>query len=492
MEEFEMHHQQQQQSCYSKLLLGSPLVEIANVDDGELQRFAGATSEPPPAGSPAVKKKKRSLPGTPDPSAEVVALSPRTLLATNRFVCEICGKGFQRDQNLQLHRRGHNLPWKLRQRGAGGAGGEPLRKRVYVCPEPSCVHHSPSRALGDLTGIKKHFCRKHGEKKWKCERCGKRYAVHSDWKAHSKVCGTREYKCDCGTVFSRRDSFVTHRAFCDALAQENNKLAQPMNMATVTSALQGQAAHHLVLPSQPDDAVAEDDDAAAAGYGIDADVKSPHLKMFPDDNTTVAVGNPLLPALSMAGCMLSSLGGRAATPFSPFFHGGKPGMERPGDAALGFPPPAPGSAAIMSATALLQKAAELGATTSASCYGGVGFPTVGIGSAVVGGGGLDRLPALGHNLGPFDVVPAATTTTTTQLVGFDLGGMLPGQLYGGGGAMTRAIGSLMHGEQHVGMMDRRRRGEGVRVVDYMGVDDDDDQRSFDGVGLFGPRIGPWA
>uniref|UniRef100_J3L7K6 BIRD-IDD transcription factor fourth C2HC zinc finger domain-containing protein n=1 Tax=Oryza brachyantha TaxID=4533 RepID=J3L7K6_ORYBR len=389
MEEFEMHHQQQQQSCYSKLLLGSPLVEIANVDDGELQRFAGATSEPPPAGSPAVKKKKRSLPGTPE--------------------------------NINA-----------------------MMKKIMIAHTSSVQPY--------LIG------------------------------ANHQVIG----------VIEMRDSFVTHRAFCDALAQENNKLAQPMNMATVTSALQGQAAHHLVLPSQPDDAVAEDDDAAAAGYGIDADVKSPHLKMFPDDNTTVAVGNPLLPALSMAGCMLSSLGGRAATPFSPFFHGGKPGMERPGDAALGFPPPAPGSAAIMSATALLQKAAELGATTSASCYGGVGFPTVGIGSAVVGGGGLDRLPALGHNLGPFDVVPAATTTTTTQLVGFDLGGMLPGQLYGGGGAMTRAIGSLMHGEQHVGMMDRRRRGEGVRVVDYMGVDDDDDQRSFDGVGLFGPRIGPWA
>jgi len=133
-----------------------------------------------------------------DPEAEVIALSPKTLMATNRFVCEICLKGFQRDQNLQLHRRGHNLPWKLKQRSS-----KEVRKRVYVCPEKTCVHHHPSRALGDLTGIKKHFCRKHGEKKWKCEKCSKRYAVQSDWKAHSKTCGTREYKCDCGTIFSR-------------------------------------------------------------------------------------------------------------------------------------------------------------------------------------------------------------------------------------------------------------------------------------------------
>ncbi|XP_066313500.1 zinc finger protein NUTCRACKER-like [Miscanthus floridulus] len=181
--------------------------------------------QPPPLPPPA--KKKRNLPGTPDPDAEVIALSPRTLLATNRFVCEICGKGFQRDQNLQLHRRGHNLPWKLRQR----SGKEP-RKRVYVCPEKTCVHHNPSRALGDLTGIKKHFCRKHGEKKWKCDKCNKRYAVQSDWKAHAKTCGTREYRCDCGTLFSRRDSFITHRAFCDALAEETARLNAASSAAT--------------------------------------------------------------------------------------------------------------------------------------------------------------------------------------------------------------------------------------------------------------------
>ncbi|KAK1268000.1 Zinc finger protein MAGPIE [Acorus gramineus] len=177
---------------------------------------SGNQHHPPPLPPPQpTTKKKRNLPGMPDPDAEVIALSPKTLMATNRFVCEICNKGFQRDQNLQLHRRGHNLPWKLRQRAS-----KEVKKRVYVCPEPSCVHHDPSRALGDLTGIKKHFCRKHGEKRWKCDKCSKKYAVQSDWKAHSKTCGTREYRCDCGTLFSRRDSFITHRAFCDALAEE--------------------------------------------------------------------------------------------------------------------------------------------------------------------------------------------------------------------------------------------------------------------------------
>ncbi|KAL0420694.1 UNVERIFIED_CONTAM: Zinc finger protein GAI-ASSOCIATED FACTOR 1 [Sesamum latifolium] len=167
-------------------------------------------------------KKKRNLPGNPG----------MTLMATNRYICEVCHKGFQRDQNLQLHRRGHNLPWKLKQRP-----NTQVKKRVYVCPEPNCVHHDPSRALGDLTGIKKHYCRKHGEKKWKCDKCSKRYAVQSDWKAHTKICGTREYRCDCGTVFSRKDSFVTHRAFCDALSEENYKT----NQSIAASGMQNQA-----------------------------------------------------------------------------------------------------------------------------------------------------------------------------------------------------------------------------------------------------------
>ncbi|KAI3921131.1 hypothetical protein MKX01_036110 [Papaver californicum] len=153
-------------------------------------------------------------------------------MATNRFICEVCNKGFQREQNLQLHRRGHNLPWKLKQKTT-----KEVKRRVYLCPEVTCVHHDPSRALGDLTGIKKHFCRKHGEKKWKCDKCSKRYAVQSDWKAHSKTCGTREYKCDCGTLFSRRDSFITHRAFCDALAQESARL--PTGLSTIGSHLYG-------------------------------------------------------------------------------------------------------------------------------------------------------------------------------------------------------------------------------------------------------------
>ncbi|KAL9332239.1 hypothetical protein ACSQ67_001849 [Phaseolus vulgaris] len=300
-------------------------------------------------------KKKRNLPGTPgkystnfNPSAEVVALSPTTLMATNRFVCEICNKGFQRDQNLQLHRRGHNLPWKLRQRTS-----TEVKKRVYVCPEPSCVHHNPARALGDLTGIKKHYSRKHGEKKWKCDKCSKRYAVQSDWKAHQKTCGTREYKCDCGTIFSRRDSFITHRAFCDALTEENNRVNQGLTSGMPPN-LQSQIPDlmsTMPLNTSPNTAY---------------DPKNP-LKSLPQELVPIP-----FKSMSMGGGMFSTNAGALF---------GGPKTMPPSSSSLQLGSNTSSSfnylqdnksggliaaSAQMSATALLQKAAQMGATASNS------------------------------------------------------------------------------------------------------------------------------
>ncbi|KAK4269222.1 hypothetical protein QN277_022409 [Acacia crassicarpa] len=287
-------------------------------------------------------KKKRNLPGNPDPEAQVIALSPNTLLATNRFICEICNKGFQRDQNLQLHRRGHNLPWKLKQR----TSKEIIRKKVYVCPEPTCVHHDPLRALGDLTGIKKHFRRKHGEKKWKCDKCSKRYAVQSDWKAHSKTCGTREYKCDCGVLFSRRDSFITHRAFCDALAEESARSSSSGN-------------HQVLVPSsQPP---------------LNNSYTNNNLQTrFLKNEVTLTSSSSSSSSLIRQGIQIPSwLGGPPTN--SQLHHLLSHESPNTNPSSLGptttttttsfLPGPAPYSS-HMSATALLQKAAQIGSTLS--------------------------------------------------------------------------------------------------------------------------------
>ncbi|XP_058077085.1 zinc finger protein GAI-ASSOCIATED FACTOR 1-like [Magnolia sinica] len=339
-EEVQQYQQQQQQ-------LQNPF-HGSNSTPSTTTNSNGSTSQQQPV------KKKRNLPGNADPSAEVIALSPTTLMATNRFVCEICNKGFQRDQNLQLHRRGHNLPWKLRQRTS-----TEVRKRVYICPETTCVHHNPSRALGDLTGIKKHFCRKHGEKKWKCDKCSKKYAVQSDWKAHSKTCGTREYKCDCGTIFSRRDSFITHRAFCDALAEENNKVNQGL-MATIGGNLQGPVSD--LISSMPIN------NTSSPSMGIsdfNHDTKNP-LKSLSHDLMPMQ-----LKSLNMASGMFSSSSGTLFGPRSissgsaclQLSGSSSPSFDGLGDSKGGRQM---AGTAHMSATALLQKAAQMGATANSN------------------------------------------------------------------------------------------------------------------------------
>ncbi|XP_058722600.1 zinc finger protein SHOOT GRAVITROPISM 5-like [Vicia villosa] len=178
-------------------------------------------------GTSSNNKRKRRPAGTPDPDAEVVSLSPKTLLESDRYVCEICNQGFQRDQNLQMHRRRHKVPWKLLKRET-----PVVRKRVFVCPEPTCLHHDPCHALGDLVGIKKHFRRKHSNhKQWVCERCSKGYAVQSDYKAHLKTCGTRGHSCDCGRVFSRVESFIEHQDACN-MGRIHNSESQPLQTPT--------------------------------------------------------------------------------------------------------------------------------------------------------------------------------------------------------------------------------------------------------------------
>lgn len=363
-----------------------PLQDHHHHQQQQQQHHQLPTHEPNPSPKPISNlKKKRNLPGTPDPEAEVMALSPKSLMATNRFVCEICNKGFQRDQNLQLHRRGHNLPWKLKQRNKQ----DPIKKKVYICPEVTCVHHDPSRALGDLTGIKKHFSRKHGEKKWKCEKCSKKYAVQSDWKAHSKTCGTREYKCDCGTLFSRKDSFITHRAFCDALAEESVRLGTPNSLGLKNEGLNESMMNPNHQPNFPHGFAGMTQ--FGSGFRPEfGDQNKPRLSLWLDQANSQLNLSPMDQMNMNSNLYMSSSSAGLADMVNVFGSSSMPNYANSNQMpSLSLTPMTEGlkeetlaslysmnqteSTGPMSATALLQKAAQMGSTRSNPSVFGTSF-----------------------------------------------------------------------------------------------------------------------
>ncbi|XP_044409197.1 protein indeterminate-domain 14-like [Triticum aestivum] len=213
----------------------------------------------PPSGWPQIAttssatkiKRRPARTQDPDAEAEVVSLSPRTLLEPKTYVCEICNRGFRRGPNLQMHRRRHGVPWEPLQKREAGKAAPPGRKRVFVCPEPSCPRHHPSHALSGATAIKRHFRREHGaHRQWPCSRCSRAFAVHGDYKAHLKTCGgsrTRarllRYPCHCGRVFFRVDTFAYHQQTCRAVppqadvpsARVCGALSEPQQPATTPS-----------------------------------------------------------------------------------------------------------------------------------------------------------------------------------------------------------------------------------------------------------------
>lgn len=140
-------------------------------------------------------------------------------------------------------------------------------------------------------------------------------------------------------VFFRKDSFVTHRAFCDALTEENYKVNH--NLAAATGGMLQNQAQELFTSSMPSS------DSAASYTNTNTMM---NLSISTHDNMDSSL-RPLSLS-SAAGVMIS-------TNLDPLLNPRIPRTNNVSSMVLV-------NSAFTSATALLQKAAEMGAKISDS------------------------------------------------------------------------------------------------------------------------------
>lgn len=165
----------------------------------------------------------------------------------------------------------------------------------------------------------------------------------------------------------RRDSFITHRAFCDALAEENNKANIERQMPRIMSpSLQGQQIPNLQVASLPiNNANLPNPQTGTMDHNnkhplslLQELMPIPANKPFNNSNNN----NNSMSAAGAAGTLFTrSLSSASSAPSLQLSSDSLNVFQENGHQLQ--PPPAAASP-FMSATALLQKAAQMGATVS--------------------------------------------------------------------------------------------------------------------------------
>jgi hypothetical protein len=247
-------------------------------------------------------------------------------------------------------------------------------------------------------------------------------------------------------VLYRKGSFATHRAFCDALTEENHRANQ--NIATGGGMLQSHAQDLFTSSMASPDSFSNTNTTMNLSMSNENGDNS--LKPLSLDSAGVMMSDPTFDPKTSRACFSSDSGSKAY----------------PMAMAIG--------SCYTSATALLQKAAEMGAKTSDNSFAPIlltGFNGYSIGSLNSSGSGAS---VIGGNIGPM------AGSNNGCIVGdegnynkiLDPEDQLPSYTVSQTGLFRSPLS--MHsgnGHEHAGDLFKRVHiGEDKMTVDFLGVE----------------------
>uniref|UniRef100_A0A453IR52 Uncharacterized protein n=1 Tax=Aegilops tauschii subsp. strangulata TaxID=200361 RepID=A0A453IR52_AEGTS len=333
----------------------------------------------PPPGPPA--KKKRALPGMPDPDAEVIALSPKTLMATNRFVCaRSATRGSSGTRTCSCTGgattcRGSSGSGAARRCASGCTCARSRAACTTTPPAPSATSPA-SRSTSAASTARRSGSAISAPRSTPCSPTGRRTprpaapastaatAAPSSpggtassptapsatrWQRRAPRRAPRRRRTGAPARLPRRRHHQPLRCHCNSCRQQREIGAAPEPVVQYTPPAP-------LMPSPPS---VNGANVSASTSSVAATSQSLLGSMFAPSSVAQTAQYPerALAAKPPSLCLATDA---ASAQFS------APTADR--QQQLVQPPPSPSPSAHMSATALLQKAAQMGATSSSSSF----------------------------------------------------------------------------------------------------------------------------